>query len=151
VHEGERAARREKTTLPVEGDKLTELARESVQRAEPRALGSNKMQNIGNDDARPTTQMDPAAMRALIVAAEPPIEQVAVVTIGTPTVQGMPPLMRPPAPPAVPAVEVVELGADDRKSREQLALARPRLLHSALVLLAIAAMVALLALLGWLH
>ncbi|MBV8757336.1 MAG: hypothetical protein JO257_08685 [Deltaproteobacteria bacterium] len=106
-----------KTTLPVTSDKLAELARDSVDRPEPRALGSDKMRNVGADDARPTTQMDPAAMRALIDNAVPPIDE-----LGTQkhTAKGMEPIARPPS-----AGDVVELSAEDRKSRKQRALEKP--------------------------
>ena len=112
-------------------DKLAELARESVA-----------------GDARPTTQMDPAAMRALLDDAVPPIDELGRMKG---TEKGMAPLARPPANRPLSSSEIVELGTDDRKSRKQRALAKPGVPRSTLVLLAVLAVVTVVALIGWLR
>lgn len=115
----------------MESDKLAELARDSVA-----------------GDARPTTQMDPAAMRELISNAVPPIDELGRMKG---TEKGMPPLTRPPANRPLSSSEIVELGADDRKSRKQRALAKPGMPRSTIILLAVLAVVTAFAVVGWLR
>jgi hypothetical protein len=98
-----------KTTLPVESDQLSELARRSTRADSPRALGSEEI------EARRTTEMRPDEIRGLISDAVPEIGEFAK---QLPTQQGMRPVTKPPPLRAESAGDVVELAREDRKTQK---------------------------------
>jgi hypothetical protein len=109
--------REPKTTVPVTEGTLSELARESV-------------------EGRPTTQMDPAEMRALVGEAVPPIDDLGARKVPDVTDAGMRPLTKPPplaegtgapATRAPSSGDVVVLAREDRKTQK----ARARELRAA--------------------